>query len=77
MRGRKNGCPTNIRDWQISIQDKAVTVGERWVRVRGLRQMNRDTESSTADGSAATDLWTEPYVTKRSAVIKLSAMAER
>lgn len=72
MRGRKNGCPTNIRDWQISIQDKA---GMRWVRVRGLRQMNRETESETADGSAATDLWAEPYVTKRSAVLRLNGRA--
>lgn len=72
MRGRKNGCPTNIRDWQISILDKGWTAQERWVRIRGLRVMSKTCDSETADGSAATDLWEEPYVTKRSAVLKLS-----
>ena len=72
MRGRKNGCPTNIRDWQISILDKGWTATERWVRIRGLRVMSKTSDSETADGSAATDLWEEPYVTKRSAVLKLS-----
>ena len=24
MKGRKNGCPTNIRDWSIFIQDKTL-----------------------------------------------------
>ena len=72
MRGRKNGCPTNIRDWQISILDKGWTASERWVRIRGLRVMSRTSDSETADGSAATDLWAEPYVTKRTATLKLS-----
>lgn len=72
MRGRKNGCPTNIRDWQISILDKGWTAAERWVRIRGLRVMSKTGESETADGSAVTDLWEEPYVTKRSATLKLS-----
>ena len=72
MRGRKNSCPTNIRDWQISILDKGWTAAERWVRIRGLRVMNMNSDSETADGSAATDLWAEPYVTKRSATLKLS-----
>lgn len=74
MRGRKNGCPTNIRDWQISILDKGAAA-ERWVRVRGLRLMTRSADSETADGSAATDVWAEPYVIKRSAALKLSGRA--
>ena len=73
-KGRKNGCPTNIRDWQVSILDKEA--GEQaWVRIRGLKTMTRTVDSETADGSAGTDLWEEPYVTKRSAVIKLSGRA--
>ena len=49
MRGRKNGCPTNIRDWQISILDKGWTAQERWVRIRGLRVMSKTCDSETAD----------------------------
>ncbi|MBQ9198371.1 MAG: hypothetical protein IJ157_14205 [Clostridia bacterium] len=73
-KGRKNGCPTNIRDWQISILDGAAG-SENWVRIRGLKTMTRSVESETADGSAGTDLWEEPYVTKRSAMLKLSGKA--
>ena len=36
-KGRKNGCPTNIRDWQISIQDQEA--GGEWVRINGLRTL--------------------------------------
>lgn len=72
MKGRKSGCPTNIRDWQVSILD---TDTDKWVRIQGLRTLTRSTESQTADGSAGSDLWEEPYVTKRSAVLKLSGKA--
>ena len=41
-KGRKNGCPTNIRDWAIFIQDKTA-VQETWVRIKGLTQMTRGT----------------------------------
>lgn len=71
MRGRKNGCPTSVRDWAIAILDKTVTGEERWVRICGLRRMSRSVESEVQDGSAETDLWQEPYVTKRSVVLKL------
>lgn len=65
MKGRKNGCPTNIRDWSIFIQDKT-QVNETWIRIKGLTQMTRSTDADTEDGSAATDSHEEPYVTKRS-----------
>lgn len=65
MKGRKNGCPTNIRDWSIFIQDKT-QVNETWIRIKGLTQMTRGTDADTEDGSAATDSHEEPYVTKRS-----------
>lgn len=69
-KGRKNGCPTNVRDWNISIQDKS-QVSETFVRIKGLNQMTHSTDSSTEDGSAATDKWEEPYVTKRNGSLKL------
>ena len=69
-KGRKQGCPVNIRDWDISIQDKS-QVSETWVRIKGLEEMTRNTDADTEDGSAATDLWEEPYVTKRSGALKL------
>lgn len=69
-KGRKNGCPTNIRDWSIFIQDKTA-VSESWIRIKGLTEMTRSTDADTEDGSAATDLWEEPYVTKRSGSISL------
>ena len=69
-KGRKNGCPTNIRDWAIFIQDKTA-VQETWVRIKGLTQMTRGTGSNTEDGSAVTDNWEEPYVTKRNGTLKL------
>lgn len=70
MKGRKNSCPTNVKDWSISIKDKA-QVSETWVRIKGLKEMTRSTDSDTEDGSAATDLWEEPYVSKRSGALTL------
>lgn len=70
-KGRKNGCPTNVRNWGIFIQDKSQD-SETWVRIKGLTEMTRSTDADTEDGSAATDLWEEPYVTKRSGSLSLS-----
>lgn len=70
-KGRKNSCPTNIKNWAISIQDKS-QVSETWVRIKGLKEMNHNTDSDTEDGSSATDLWEEPFVSKRSGSLKLS-----
>ena len=69
-KGRKNGCPTNVRDWSIFIQDKT-QVSETWIRIKGLTQLTRSTDSTTEDGSAATDAFEEPYVTKRSGTLSL------
>ena len=74
-RGRQNGCPVNVRDWLICILDKAYTEGERWVRIYGISSLKRSTDSETQDGSADTDVWQEPYVTKRSASLRLEGRA--
>lgn len=70
-KGRKNGCPVNIRDWSIFIQDKT-QVSETWVRIKGLEELTMNTDADTEDGSATTDLWEEPYVTKRNGSLSLS-----
>lgn len=70
-RGRKSGCPTNVRDWLIYILDKAITSEESWVRIHGLSSMTYGRDSETEDGSADTDTWAEPYVTKRSGSMSL------
>ncbi|MBR6029222.1 MAG: hypothetical protein IKP40_09020 [Clostridia bacterium] len=69
-KGRKNGCPVNVRDWVIEIEDKSQAT-ETFERIHGLESMSRSIDSDTSDGSAATDAWEEPYVTKRSASISL------
>ena len=68
MRGRKNTCPTNIKDWQISIWHP---FEEIWIRIRGLNSLKYSTDSSTEDGSTSEDDWEEPYVTKRKAKLSL------
>lgn len=68
MKGRKRGCPVNIRNWLIYILDVATN---GWVRIYGLTSLTRQISSSTEDGSADTDSWEEPYVTKRSSTISL------
>lgn len=66
-KGRKNGCPVNIRNWLVYIQ----TGVETWQRIYGLKSLNRNLSSTTEDASAETDSWSENYVTKRSATLKL------
>ena len=68
MKGRKRGCPVNIRNWLIYILDVAT---QEYVRIYGLTSMTRNIDSSTEDGSADTDTWEEPYVTKRSGSVSL------
>ena len=68
MRGRKNTCPTNIKDWQISIWHPFELI---WIRIRGLNTLNYSTDSSTEDGSTSEDDWEEPYITKRKAKLSL------
>jgi len=68
MKGRKNGCPVNIKNWLVYILDVAT---QEYVRIFGLNSLNRGIDSETEDGSADTDVWAEPYVTKRSGSISL------
>lgn len=68
MKGRKNGCPANIRNWIVRVKNPDDT---DWTRVYGLTKMTRTVEGDTEDGSSDIDDWAEPYVTKRSASIKL------
>lgn len=67
MKGRKNGCPVNIRNWLIYV----LTGVDTWTRIYGLTSMTRTIDSETEDGSAETDTWAEPYVTKRNGSITL------
>ena len=63
--GRVNGCPTNIRDWQVMILDRDYSGTQQWLQITGLRTLTLKAESETAEGSAGSDLWEEPYVIKR------------
>ena len=67
-RGRKHGCPVNISSWLISVRDEAA---DAWVRIYGLNSMTRTVTGDTGDGSADTELWQEPYITKRSSELTL------
>lgn len=68
MKGRKKGCPVNIRNWVIEILDVSIS---EYVRIYGLTSLSRTVDSDTEDGSADTDTWEEPYVTKRNGTISL------
>lgn len=52
-KGRKNGCPVNIRNWVVSILDVAT---QQFVRIYGLTSLTRTIEGETEDGSADTDI---------------------
>lgn len=67
-KGRKSGCPVNITNWLVYIQDKATS---DFVRVYGLSSLSYSVSSDTDDGSVAGDAWSEPYVSKRSASLSL------
>lgn len=64
-KGRKRGCPVNITNWLVEIEDKTA-VSETWVRIYGLESLTYSTDGDTEDASATTDRWQEPYVNKRS-----------
>lgn len=55
-KGRKNGCPVNIKNWLIYILDVATN---EFVRIFGLNSLTRSTDSETEDGSADTETWSE------------------
>lgn len=67
-KGRKNGCPVNIKNWLVYILDVAT---EEYIRIYGLSSLSRSIDSDTEDGSADTDTWEEPYVTKRNSSVSL------
>lgn len=62
-KGRKNGCPVNIKNWLVYILDPSTS---EYVRIYGLNSITAGTDGDTEDGSAETDVWSEPYVSKRS-----------
>ncbi len=72
-KGRKNGCPVSVADWLIYIMDKS-QLEETWVRIYGLTSMTRTISGETEDSSADTDVWSEPYITKRSGTIDLEGV---
>lgn len=69
-KGRKNGCPVNIKNWIVEIYD---TAAAEFVRIYGLNSLTAGIDSETEDGSASTDVWAEPYVSKRSGSCTLEA----
>ena len=68
MRGRKRGCPTSVKDWQIDIMHPFES---RWVRIRGLTQITRSHDTTTEDGGGIDSDYEEPYVKKRSGALAL------
>lgn len=68
MKGRKNGCPVSIKNWLVYILDVSSST---FTRIYGLTSMSRSIDSNTEDGSSDTDVWSEPYVTKRSSSVSL------
>ena len=69
---RKNGCPFNIRNWQVDIKSRASTkLKELWLRIKGLNSLDYGIEGETEDGSSAESLWGEPYVNKRNGSLSL------
>lgn len=69
-KGRKNGCPVNIKNWLVEILDPSTS---EFVRIYGLNSLTASVDSETEDGSSSTDVWAEPYVSKRSASSSLEA----
>ena len=69
---RKNGCPMSVKEWVVEILSRAATRAEPvWIPVKGLSAITLALEAETQDGSAASSLWAEPYVVKRSGKLTL------
>lgn len=69
---RMNGCPMSVKEWVVEILSRAATKAEPvWIQVNGLSAITLALEAETEDGSAATSLWAEPYVVKRSGKLTL------
>jgi len=69
-KGRKNGCPVNIKNWLVFIKDPATG---NYVRIYGLNSLTMTVDGDTEDGSSSTDVWAEPYVSKRNGSASLEA----
>lgn len=60
---RKSGCPFNIRDYSVKIENK-VTDDE--VQVKGLNTMSVDVDADTDDGKTGEAVWAEMFIKGRS-----------
>lgn len=71
---RKNGCPTNIRDWMVEILSRASTEADPiWIKIKGLTSITVGSDADTEDNSSADSIYAEPTVTKRRGTISLEA----
>lgn len=69
---RKNGCPVTVRDWQIEIMSRASTIqNPTWIRIKGIETITLTKNGDTEDGSSSQDLYSEPYVNKRSGSLNI------
>ena len=60
---RKSGCPFNIRDYSVKIENK---VTDEEVLVKGLSSMSVDIDSDTDDGKTGDAVWAEMFIKGRS-----------
>lgn len=60
---RKSGCPFNIKDYSVKIENK---VTDEEIQVKGLSSMSVDVDSDTEDGKTADSTWAEMFITGRS-----------
>lgn len=60
---RKSGCPFNIRDYSVKIENK---VTDEKVLVKGLSSMSVDIDSDTEDGKTGDAVWAEMFIKGRS-----------
>lgn len=69
---RANGCPFSARDWSISVRSRGSTnASPVWITVKGISTLDWTMDGDTEDGSSAQDLYSEPYITKRSGALTL------
>lgn len=60
---RKSGCPFNVRDYSIKIQNK---VTDEEVVIKGLSSMSVDIDADTDDAKTGNAIWAENFITGRS-----------
>lgn len=66
---RKSGCPFNIRDYSVKIENKVTDVE---VPVKGLNSMSVDVDADTDDGKTGDAVWAEMFIKGRSVSGSLS-----